>query len=80
MYRVTRKAVGTLFTQGIEFVQDKEVTVSKQVFDYLQKTFPNDFVFEGKKEKTVKKEATGETKTREKVVGRKPRGANKKDS
>ena len=59
MYKVKRTAEGNLTSQGTLFEFGKEVVVTDIVYNYLKKTFPNDFSFEeAKKEKVVEKKTS----------------------
>jgi len=68
MYKVKRKSEGNLTSQGITFEFGKEVVVTKLVYDYLKKTFPNDFEFVEEKEKNVAKSNKKTTKKKDEVV------------
>ncbi len=43
---VTKKTDGALRSQGYIFKRGERVAVKKPAFDYLKKTFPNNFTFE----------------------------------
>ena len=53
MFKVIRTSEGTLTSKGMEFTFNEAKEVSKELFEYLKKTFPNDFKFENVKEKKV---------------------------
>ena len=53
-YKVMRTSEGTLNSKGKEFINGKSMVVTKELYNYLKKTFPNDFKFEETKEKAVK--------------------------
>ena len=70
MYKVVKKTNGNLTSNGKTFEFGKSIEVTKQVFEYLKNTFPNDFEFDEVKEKVDKKPKTTRKskKTKEEVV------------
>ncbi len=82
MYKVKKTSEGSLHSRGYSFKKAEWYDVSKEMFDYLKRVFPNDFEFEQKTKENkintiVEKEAEKEAKTTSK--GRK-RAAKTKDS
>ena len=79
MFYVEKKTEGQMITKGKVFRFKSKVRVTKEMFEYLKKTFPNMFKFEEEKEKEVVMKTTKkdeEKKPTKKVV----RSRKKKDS
>jgi len=69
MFKVKKKTNGRMFSKGITFEFDKEVVVSKEIYDYLKKTFPDEFEFIAEKEKVVEQKVeTSKRPTRRKTT------------
>lgn len=67
-YKVQLKRHGSLYTQGHKFPYNQIIEVKKELFDYLKKTFSNDFNFFGEE---PKKKVAEKKEPEKKVTARK---------
>jgi len=77
-YKVRKKTKGRIVIKGVEFNFRKEVKVSKELFDYIAKTFPT--IFELVNDTKPKNEAKETKQSDKKSVDKetKPKNEDKK--